>query len=124
MKKKIFVLLVFLIFITGCDVKSNIEIFKDLSVVETVSMSGTSSFFNNYYKTLPINVLKKMIDTDSNKKLLDENGYIKANEDCSTNVPGIFVAGDNRVKNVRQLVTATADGAVAVNEAVKYINNL
>lgn len=55
---------------------------------------------------------------------LDEAGYVKAQEDCRTNVPGIFVAGDSRVKSVRQLVTATADGAVAATEAVKYIGNL
>ena len=55
---------------------------------------------------------------------LDSAGYIIAGEDCVTNAKGIFVAGDNRVKNVRQLVTATADGAVAVSEAVKYINSL
>jgi len=54
---------------------------------------------------------------------LDESGYIIANEDCNTNVSGIFVAGDNRTKEVRQLVTATSDGAVAATAAVKYINN-
>ena len=53
---------------------------------------------------------------------LDESGYIKAGEDCVTNAPGIFAAGDNRVKNVRQLVTAAADGAVAATEAVRYIS--
>jgi len=55
---------------------------------------------------------------------LDQAGYILAGEDCNTNVAGIFVAGDNRVKDVRQLVTATADGAVAATAAVKYINTL
>ena len=55
---------------------------------------------------------------------LDEAGYIPAGEDCRTNAPGIFAAGDNRAKNVRQLVTATADGAVAATEAVKYVNSL
>lgn len=54
---------------------------------------------------------------------LDSNGYIIADEDCHTNVDGIFVAGDNRTKMVRQLVTATSDGAIAATEAVKYINN-
>ena len=54
---------------------------------------------------------------------LDNSGYIIANEDCNTNVSGIFVAGDNRTKEVRQLVTATSDGAIAANEAIKYINN-
>ena len=55
---------------------------------------------------------------------LDESGYVLAGEDCHTNAPGIFVAGDNRTKALRQLVTATADGAMAATEAVKYINNL
>ncbi len=54
---------------------------------------------------------------------LNESGYAVATEDCHTNVDGIFVAGDNRVKQVRQLVTAEADGAVAALEAIKYINN-
>lgn len=54
---------------------------------------------------------------------LDESGYVKASENCKTNVPGIFAAGDNRTKEVRQLVTAAADGAVAATQAVNYINN-
>lgn len=52
---------------------------------------------------------------------LDDRGYAKALEDCHTNIPGIFVAGDNRIKSLRQLVTATSDGAVAATEAMKYI---
>ena len=55
---------------------------------------------------------------------LDEAGYIIAGEDCHTKAEGVFVAGDNRTKALRQLVTATADGAMAATEAVKYINNL
>lgn len=54
---------------------------------------------------------------------LNDFGYVIADEFCHTNVDGIFVAGDNRVKRLRQLVTATADGAVAATEAIKYINN-
>lgn len=50
-----------------------------------------------------------------------ENGYIKAGENCRTNVPGVFVAGDVRTKEVRQLITAAADGAVAAVEAGKYL---
>ena len=53
---------------------------------------------------------------------LDDYGYIIANENCNTNIPGIFVAGDNRTKELRQLVTATSDGAIAATEAIKYIN--
>ena len=53
---------------------------------------------------------------------LDESGYIVASEDCHTNVSGIFVSGDNRAKDVRQLVTAVSDGAIAACEAIKFIN--
>ena len=55
---------------------------------------------------------------------LDSAGYAVAGENCRTAAPGIFVAGDNRVKDVRQLVTATADGAVAATEAIRYIGTL
>jgi len=55
---------------------------------------------------------------------LDESGYVLAGEDCHTSAEGIFVAGDNRAKALRQLVTATADGAMAATEAVKYVNSL
>ena len=50
---------------------------------------------------------------------LDEAGYLVAGEDCKTNVPGIFAAGDCRTKNVRQLTTAAADGAVAALGALE-----
>ena len=53
---------------------------------------------------------------------LDSAGYAIAGEDCRTKTAGIFVAGDNRTKDVRQLVTATADGAVAAAGAIRYIN--
>ena len=52
----------------------------------------------------------------------DEAGYIKAGENCKTNVPGIFVAGDNRTKEVRQLVTAASDGAIAATAAINFLN--
>jgi thioredoxin reductase (NADPH) len=57
----------------------------------------------------------------NNIKMLDE-GYIDG-EYCHTNIPGIFVAGDCRNKEVRQLVTATSDGALAVHEVLKLLNN-
>ena len=52
---------------------------------------------------------------------LDDDGYVMAGEDCLTSCPGVFVAGDCRTKNLRQLVTAAADGAVAGNAAVQYL---
>ena len=52
---------------------------------------------------------------------LDESGYILAGEDCATSVPGIYAAGDIRTKSLRQVVTAAADGANAVNSAQAFL---
>ncbi|MBO4855434.1 FAD-dependent oxidoreductase [Candidatus Saccharibacteria bacterium] len=51
---------------------------------------------------------------------LDEYGFVDAGENCATNIPGIFVAGDVRKKEIRQLVTATSDGAIAATEALNF----
>lgn len=53
---------------------------------------------------------------------LDAAGYAAAGEDCRTETPGVFTAGDCRTKMVRQLITAASDGSVAALAAVDYIN--
>ncbi len=55
---------------------------------------------------------------------LDNYGYIVAGESCTTDTEGVFVAGDCRTKSVRQVTTATADGAVAALAACRYCENL
>lgn len=52
---------------------------------------------------------------------LDQTGYVKAGEDCKTGVPGVFAAGDVRTKTLRQILTAAADGANAVNSVQDYL---
>ena len=52
---------------------------------------------------------------------LDEQGYIVAEESTRTNLPGVFAVGDVRTKILRQIVTATADGAVAAHYAGEYL---
>jgi len=52
---------------------------------------------------------------------LNEQGYIITNEQMETSVPGVYAAGDARVKYLRQVVTAAADGAVAAVAAEKYL---
>lgn len=52
---------------------------------------------------------------------LDENGYIIADETTKTNVPGVYAVGDVRQKALRQVVTAVADGAVAVHFAEEFL---
>lgn len=53
--------------------------------------------------------------------LLDAKGYVVAGEDCATNIPGVYAAGDLRSKPLRQVVTAVSDGANAVYSAEKYL---
>ncbi len=53
--------------------------------------------------------------------LLDAKGYVVAGEDCATNIPGVYAAGDIRSKALRQVSTAVADGANAVYAIEKYL---
>lgn len=55
---------------------------------------------------------------------LDKNGYIPASEDGKTEIPGIFAAGDIRTKQLRQIVTAVADGANVITSVQSYLNTL
>ena len=55
---------------------------------------------------------------------LDDKGYILAGEDMSTNIPGVFGAGDINHKPYRQITTAMGDGTVAALEAERFIRSL
>ena len=112
--------------------KDNIEVIYNSNVIkingkdklESITIKDDSG--NTYDKNIsglfiavgrtPQNeFIKELIKTN-------DSGYIIANEDCHTNVDGIFVSGDNRTKELRQLVTACSDGANAATEAIKYVN--
>ncbi|WP_350455519.1 NAD(P)/FAD-dependent oxidoreductase [Slackia heliotrinireducens] len=53
---------------------------------------------------------------------LNDWGYFDSDENCTTKTPGLFVAGDCRSKSIRQITTASGDGAVAALAACRYIN--
>ena len=53
---------------------------------------------------------------------LDKAGYIIAGESCETTIPGVYAIGDVRTKELRQVVTATADGAIAAHKAEEFIS--
>ena len=55
---------------------------------------------------------------------LDKQGYIVADETTRTSVPGVFAAGDARVKPLRQIITAASDGATASKFVEEYLNQL
>ncbi len=65
--------------------------------------------------------LSPATDIFKNKVNIDENGYIKVKHKLKTSVDRVYAAGDCRVKNLRQLITAAADGATAAESAVKEI---
>jgi thioredoxin reductase (NADPH) len=56
--------------------------------------------------------------------ITNDQGYIPTNENMETNVQGIFAAGDIREKQLRQIVTATGDGSIAAESAIKYVEQL
>lgn len=55
---------------------------------------------------------------------LDGRGFVPTNDNMETNIPGVYAAGDLRVKELRQIVTATADGAIAATKAQQYVEKL
>ena len=88
------------------------EIEKELDVEEEIKVKGCFIAIGQ----IPNN------ENFSNLVDLDKNGYIIVNEDLETKTKGLFVAGDCRVKKVRQLTTAVSDGAMASVGAVSYID--
>ena len=54
-------------------------------------------------------------------QLAMERGYIVTDENMHTSCPGVFAAGDVRVKSLRQVITAAADGAIAAMQAAKQL---
>lgn len=111
--------------------KENIKIVLNTTITKINGENKLESIEitnKNETKTLEVDGLfiavGQVPETENFKKLInsDEKGYIIAGEDCKTNIKNIFVAGDTRTKSLRQLVTATGDGAVAATEAIKYIS--
>ncbi len=115
-----------------CKKQKNIEFVLNSNIKKLIGENNLNAIEveNNQEEKRIINVsglfiaIGKVPENENFKKLihLDNNGYIIAGEDCHTNIEGIFVAGDNRTKELRQLVTATSDGAIAATEAIKYLS--
>lgn len=59
-----------------------------------------------------------------NLGITDDEGYVETDERMQTDIPGIFAAGDIRVKDLRQIVTAAGDGSIAAESAQKYIEEM
>lgn len=83
---------------------------------------------NDQTQDLPLAGVFVAVGLEPDNKLLagqvelDRAGYIVAGEDCKTSLAGVYAAGDTRTKELRQIITAAADGAVAAFEASNLIN--
>lgn len=108
---------------------TNIELILNSNVTKIIGDDKISSIEINNDKIIPVSgvfvAIGQFPENGNFRKYvdLDENGYI-ISDDCTTKTKGIFVAGDNRVKELRQLTTAVSDGALAATKAVKYIDTL
>ena len=112
--------------------KKNIEIIYNATVQEIIgdnNLNGIVISINNTEKRkLEIDGMFISIGLVPQNEFikdtvtLDNYGYIKSDAECVTNIEGVFVAGDCKTKNVRQITTATADGSIAAINAVKYLN--
>ena len=112
------------------NLKDNVEVIYNANITELLGEDKLTGIKLNNERTINIDGLFIAVGrVPENEKFaslinVDEKGYIIASEDCHTNIEGIYVAGDNRTKEIRQLTTAVSDGTVAAIEAIKYINNL
>ncbi|HAX72219.1 MAG TPA: thioredoxin-disulfide reductase [Firmicutes bacterium] len=86
---------------------------KNVKTDEEIEVDADGAFI--YIGLDPITNMVKDLD------ITDEAGYIVVNHDMSTSMPGIFAAGDVTNKELRQVVTAVNDGAIAAQTAFKYI---
>jgi thioredoxin reductase (NADPH) len=84
---------------------------KNTGAVERIDIDGVFIAVGNVPNTGAIEGLPAQ----------DAAGYIVANETCETSIPGIYAAGDVRTKQLRQVITATADGANAIASIEKYL---
>ena len=108
--------------------KDNVQIIYNSSVTKLIGKEKIEGIEINNESIIDVAgvfvAVGRVPENENFRKLIEINdkGYIVSSENCHTNVSGIFVAGDCRVKRLRQLVTATSDGAMAATEAIKYIN--
>lgn len=106
-----FILNTNVISINGKDKVNSIDIKDNNDNINNIKIDGVFIAIGHTPQT------SKLLD-NINK---DKNGYIISDDNLKTNIDGIYVAGDARQKDLRQLVTAASDGAIAATNAIKYI---
>ena len=97
--------------IEGTDKLSSVEITNKFGEIKSLEIEG---LFIAIGQESEIKDITDELNTD-------EFGYIITDEDCKTNIEGIYAAGDNRKKQIRQLTTAASDGTIAALTAIKEL---
>jgi thioredoxin reductase (NADPH) len=110
------------------DKLKNVTIMYNTSVKELLGEEELTGLKLNNDETLNVDGIFEAIGQIPNINIVDNinkdsKGFVESNEDCTTNIPGIFVSGDVKSKKVRQLTTATSDGTIAALNAIKYLDN-
>lgn len=105
--------------------KDNIELVLNANVTKLNGEKHLESIETDNGHTLNVSGLFVAIGRIPNAAGLVDglelaDNYVASGEDCKTNIPGLFVAGDVRTKELRQLVTATSDGAIAATAAIDF----
>ncbi|MGM0495806.1 MAG: thioredoxin-disulfide reductase [Bacillota bacterium] len=103
---------------------SEIESANGEEYLETIKLINNKS---EKYKTITVDGLFMAVgyipnlDFLKGQLVLDDNGWIKTNNRCETNIYGIYAVGDVRDTFLRQVVTAVSDGAIAITDLMKYL---
>lgn len=113
--------------------KENVEFLYSATVQEILGedkVEGIRLLLDGEEKEIEVEGIFVAIGSVPNTYLLkdfvtcDVNGYVLSNHNLETSVPGFYVAGDLRKKNVRQLTTAASDGTIAAMEVLEYLDTL
>lgn len=108
------------------DELKNVEILFETTVEELIGDDELTGLKLSNQDILKVDGIFEAIGQIPNISIIDDinkdnKGFVESNEDCTTNIPGIFVAGDVKSKKIRQLTTATSDGTVAAINAINYL---
>ena len=97
-------------------------VFKNTKTGETTEFNAPEE--DGTFGIFPFIGFEPLSQLFKGKVEMDQGGYIVTDDNMKTDIEGVFAAGDIRVKSLRQVITAAADGAIAAVQAEKYIDQV
>lgn len=110
--------------------KPNTEVITNSTITEYIGDNELKAIVLNNERTIELNGLFLSVGHTAQNELLkglidlSDDEYALSNENCETNIKGIFVSGDIRNKKIRQLTTAVSDGTVSALNTLKYLESI